>query len=49
MTKAVINIGVDVEDTYFNFPQQVMSEIVDALHNNDTVEIHFAEGVALEE
>ena len=49
MTKAVINIGVDVEDTYFNSPQQVMSDIVDALHNNDTVEIHFAEGVALEQ
>jgi hypothetical protein len=49
MTKAVINIGVDVEDTYFNFPQQVMCDIVDALHKNDTVEIHFAEGVALEE
>lgn len=49
MTKAVINIGVDVEDTFFNFPQQVMSDIVDALHNNDKVEIHFKEGVALEE
>jgi hypothetical protein len=49
MKKAVINIGIDVEDTYFNFPQQVMSDIVDALHNNDTVEIHFTEGVALEE
>ena len=49
MPKAIINIAEYVEDTYFNFPQQAMMEIVDALHKNDMVEIHFCEGIALEE
>lgn len=49
MSKAIITVGADVEDTYFNFPQQVMCDIVDALHKYDTVEIHFTEGVALED
>jgi hypothetical protein len=44
-----ISIGYDVQDTYFKFPQQVMSDIVDALHKNDKVILHLTEGIALEE
>lgn len=44
-----IPIGHDVQDTYFKFPQQVMGEIVDALHKNDRVKLHLTEGIALEE
>jgi len=44
-----ILIGADVEDTYFKFPQQVMADIVDALHNNDQVILQLTEGIALEE
>ena len=47
--KKLINIGADVEDTYFKFQQQAMADIVDALHNNDKVVIQFTEGIALEE
>ena len=49
MSKKLINIGADVEDTYFKFQQQVISDIVDALHKNDMVDVYFSEGVALEE
>lgn len=49
MSKKLIEIGANVEDTYFKFQQQAMSDIVDALHNNDTVDVYFSEGVALEE
>lgn len=42
-------IGPNVQDTYFNFPQQTMSEIVDALHKHDKVVLKLTEGVALEE
>ena len=44
-----ISIGYDVQDTYFKFPQQVMADIVDALHNNDKVVLQLTEGIALEE
>ena len=44
-----ISIGYDVQDTYFKFPQQVMANIVDALHNNDKVVLQLTEGIALEE
>ena len=46
---ATIDIGIDIEDNYFKFPQQAMAQIVDALHNNDKVVLKFMEGVALEE
>ena len=49
MSKKLINIGANVEDTYFKFQQQAISDIVDALHKNDIVDILFTEGVALEE
>ena len=49
MSNKVISIGPDIEDTYFKFQQQAMSDIVDALHKNDHVEVLFTEGVALEE
>jgi len=49
VSKKFINIGADVEDTYFKFNQQAMSDIVDALHKNDMVDVFFTEGVALEE
>ena len=49
VSKKLINIGADVEDTYFKFQQQVISDIVDALHKNDMVDVYFSEGVALEE
>ena len=49
MSKKLINIGADVEDTYFKFQQQTISDIVDALHKNDIVDVLFTEGVALEE
>ncbi len=49
MTKKIIQIGADVEDTYFKFPQEVMSDIVDSLYKNNKIEIHFTEGIALEE
>jgi|TARA_B100001094_G_C18145197_1_gene780266 hypothetical protein len=49
MAGKTINIGADVEDTYFKFPQQVMADIVDALHNNDKVVLKLSEGIALEE
>jgi hypothetical protein len=49
MSKKLIEIGANVEDTYFKFQQQAMSDIVDALHKNDTVDVLFTEGVALEE
>jgi hypothetical protein len=44
-----IPIDYDVEDTFFKFPQQLMADIVDALHKNDKVVLSFSEGVALEE
>ena len=47
--RITVSIGYDVQDTYFKFPQQVMSDIVDALHKNDRVLIHLTEGIALEE
>ena len=46
---ATIEIGADVEDTYFKFPQQAMADIVDALHRNDRVVVRICEGIALEE
>ena len=49
VSKKLINIGADVEDTYFKFQQQAISDIVDALHKNDIVDVFFTEGVALEE
>jgi hypothetical protein len=49
MLKKFIDIGADVEDTYFKFPQQAMADIVDALHNNDKVVLQLSEGIALEE
>ena len=48
MNEKVINIGHEVEDTYFDHPQQTMAEIVDALHKHDRVILLFTEGVALE-
>ena len=47
--RITVSIGYDVQDTYFKFPQQVMSDIVDALHKNERVLIHLTEGIALEE
>ena len=44
-----LKIGHAVEDNYFKFPQQLMADIVDALHNSDKVVLDFIEGVALEE
>jgi len=44
-----IPIGYKVQDTYFTFPQQTMSDIVDALHNSNKVVLQLTEGVALEE
>ena len=49
VSKKLINIGANVEDTYFKFQQQAISDIVDALHKNDIVDVFFTEGVALEE
>ena len=45
----MINIDADVEETYFKFPQEAMSNIIDAMHKHDTVDVCFTEGVALEE
>ena len=49
MKEKIIDIGHNVEDTYFNHPQQIMANIVNALHKNDRVVLHLTEGVALEE
>ena len=49
MSNTMINIDADVEETYFKFPQEAMSNIIDALHKHDTVDVCFTEGVALEE
>ena len=48
MNEKIINIGHQVEDLYFEFPQQVMASIVNSLHQYDRVVIVFTEGVALE-
>ena len=44
-----LKIGHAVEDNYFKFPQQLMADIVDVLHNSDKVVLDFIEGAALEE
>ena len=49
MTEKIIDIGADIEDSYFKFPQQAMADIVDALHKNDKVILQISEGVAIEE
>lgn len=49
MTEKIIDIGANIEDTYFKFPQQAMADIVDALHRNDRVVVRIWEGIALEE
>ena len=49
MKEKIIDIGYDIEDTYFKFPQEAMADIINALHTNDKVTVHFTEGVALEE
>ena len=49
MSEQTIKIDYDIEDTYFKFPQEAMADIINALHTNDKVTVHFTEGVALEE
>ena len=49
MSEKIIDIGADVEDTYFKRPQQAMASIMDALHTNDKITIRFTEGIALEQ
>jgi hypothetical protein len=48
MNEKIINIGHEVEDLYFDHPQQTMADIVDSLHKYDRVVIVLTEGVALE-
>jgi hypothetical protein len=49
MPRKIIDIDADVEDTYLKKPQTIMSAIINALHNHDSITIRFAEGPALEE
>mgnify|MGYP001085903197 CR=1 FL=1 len=49
MSTITIDIGADVEDTYFKNEQEWMCRIVDAAHKFDTVFITMKEGTALEE
>ena len=49
MPRKIIDIDADVEDTYLKNCQTIMSEIINALHNHDSITIRFAEGPALEE
>ena len=45
----IIDIGVEVEDTYINNDVEWMAKIVDAAHKHGTVTIKFFEPVAIEE
>lgn len=49
MSTITINIGADVEDTYFKNEQEWIYRIVDAAHKNNRVIINLNEGPALEE
>jgi hypothetical protein len=49
MSEYVIDIGVEVEDTYINNDVEWMAKIVDAAHKHDTVVIKIFEPVAIEE
>ena len=49
MSEYVIDIGVEVEDTYINNDVEWMAKIVDAAHKHNTVTIKIYEPVAIEE